>query len=245
MGINEKGGTPVEILLIEGNTILRRDILARLSEDGYQTTTAASGTKALQILDSPRFDAILLNTTLPDITGLGVLRELRTRGIDTPVLLMSPQNSVSDCVQGLDSGADDFLPIPFHIDELLARIRRMARSYQRSDVTPDNGIHCLADLTVDTKRQIATRSGKRLPLSAKEYEILEYMICNQGVTLTRENIESHVSKEIMTKSDTLISVYIHYLRRKVDDGFPVKLLHTIRNAGYVLRVDTPKKFVHS
>lgn len=230
----------MEILLIEGNNLMRHSILGRLAEEGYQVTTALTGTKALQMLDAPRFDTILMDTALPDITAIGVLREIRTRGIDTPVMLLSAQNKVSDRVHALDSGADDFLAMPFHLDELMARIRRMVRTYKRSTTNEDNGIRCLADLTVDTQKQIATRGGKRIPLSAKEFAILEYLIDNQGVTLTRESIEKHVSSDEMNSNDSVISVYIHYLRRKIDDGFSVKLLHTIRNAGYVLRADNPK-----
>jgi DNA-binding response OmpR family regulator len=233
----------MEILLIESNHLLRHSILGRLAEDGYQVTTALTGTKALQLLDTPRYDTILLDTALPDITAIGVLREIRTRGIDTPVMMLSTENRISDRVHALDSGADDFLAMPFHLDELMARIRRMVRTYKRTSAQHDNGIRCLADLTVDTKRQIATRGGKRIPLSAKEFAILEYLIDNQGTTLTRESIEKHVSSQGINSNDSVISVYIHYLRRKIDDGFSLKLLHTIRNEGYVLRADSPSKFL--
>lgn len=229
----------MEILVIEGNTRLRQEIHERLTKDGFHCTTVPSGMDALRLLDTPRFHAVLIDTALPDTDGLSVLREMRTRGLDTPVMLLSIQGSVSDRVMGLDSGADDYLVKPFHMDELCARVRKMVRSYRKENCEMDSSIRCLADLTVDTKRHIATRNGKRIPLSEKECAILEYLICNQGVTLTKECIEEHVAKNLPTDG-AVISVYIHYLRRKIDDGFSVKLLHTIRNAGYVLRADNPK-----
>ncbi len=229
----------MEVLIIEGNQRLRLQLAERLTQEGYHCTLCDNGTDALHLLSKPSFDTILLDTALGEITGLNVLRELRTRGLDTPVMLLSAQSSISERVLGLDSGADDYLVKPFHMDEMCARVRRMLRNYHRDACRPDADIHCLADLTVDTKRHIATRSGKRIPLSEKECAILEYLICNQGMTLTRECIEEHVSKHIPT-GGAVISVYIHYLRRKIDDGHTVKLLHTIRNGGYVLRADNPK-----
>ena len=223
-----------EILVIAPEDRLRSALERRLSAEEMVPVCAGNGTEALSLLNAPRFDAVLLHWQLPDMDGMAVLHELRTRKLDTPVMLLSSRTSVSECVQALDAGADDYLLLPFHMDECMARVRRMVRVYRRPAVTELPGILCVADLTVDTAHHVVTRGGRRLALSAKECAIMEYMACNPGVTLTRQQIETHLSPEVLGVSATLIPVYIHYLRRKVDDGFSVKLLHTVRNTGYVL-----------
>ncbi|MCR5306263.1 MAG: response regulator transcription factor [Oscillospiraceae bacterium] len=224
-----------EILVIAPEDRLRSALERRLSAEGMNPVCAGTGTEALSLLNAPRFDAILLHWQLPDMDGMAVLHELRTRTLDTPVMLLSSRTSVAECVQALDGGADDYLLLPFHMDECMARVRRLVRVYSRPAAKELNGILCIADLTVDTAHHVVTRGGRRLALSAKECAIMEYMACNPGVTLTRQQIEEHLSPEDISGSATLIPVYIHYLRRKVDDGFSVKLLHTVRNTGYVLR----------
>lgn len=224
-----------EILIIMQDDKTRSALERRLTAEGMQPVCAGSGTEALSLLNAPRFDAVLLHWQLTDMDGMAVLHEMRTRRLDTPVMLMSSRTSVSECVQALDGGADDYLLLPFHMDECMARVRRLVRVYRRPAAGELPGILCIADLTVDTAHHVVTRGGRRLALSAKECAIMEYMACNPGVTLTRKQIEEHLSPEMLCGSATLIPVYIHYLRRKVDDGFAVKLLHTVRNTGYVLR----------
>lgn len=223
----------MEILLIESNDALRAAITARLKEDGYSPVAVRTGTDALVLLDAPRFETVLLDWQLPDMAGISVLREMRTRALDTPVMILSTRGSVADRVLALDSGADDYLLKPFHMDECMARVRRMVRTYRRqTPPSSGSGLHCIADLTVDTNRHVATRGGKRLALSAKECAILELFACHAGEPLSCAEIERHVSP---THTDSgLIPVYIHYLRKKLDAGFSRKLLRTVRNQGYIL-----------
>lgn len=230
----------MEILLAEPNEALAGALRDRLTEDGFSAVTVLTGTDALRLLDAPRFDAVLLDWTLPDMDGISVLRELRTRALDTPVMLLSTRTSVADRVLGLDSGADDYLIKPFHMDECMARVRRMVRTYQRkADAKPSSGgsLHCIADLTVDTAHHVATRGGKRLALSAKECAILEYLASHPDTALSQQQIESHVSPAFTDGSTAIVPVYIHYLRRKVDEGYTVKLLHTVRGGGYMLSAE--------
>lgn len=218
----------------------RRRFSAALTEllgaEGYVVQHCHTGLAALRALTVKRYDTILLEWNLQPISGLSVLRELRTRGIDAPVLVLGSGATVEERVLALDSGADDFLSMPFHPDELKARVRRMLRSYGQTSITSKPEIYCLADLTVDCDHQLATRSGKRLMLSQKEYAILECLIRHQGQTMSAAEIEANIASQAAA-SGTIISVYIHYLRRKIDHGFSVKLLHTVRKGGYVLRTE--------
>lgn len=223
----------MEILLAESNDALRAAVSGRLRDEGYAVTAVKTGTDALRLLNAPRFEAVLLDWQLPDMQGVAVLREMRTRLLDTPVLILSSRGSVADRVLALDSGADDYLLKPFHMDECMARVRRTVRTYRRQTPAARCGmIHCIADLTVDAERHIVTRGGRRLLLSAKECALLELFASRAGEPLSRGEIERHIAS---AQSDpALIPVYIHYLRKKIDAGFPVKLLRTVRNRGYVL-----------
>lgn len=223
----------MEILLIESNEALCAALTERLTAEGFTVVAAKSGTDALKLLDAPRFESILLEWMLPDMDGVSVLRELRTRSLDTPVMVLSTRGCVTDRVLALDSGADDYLLKPFHMDECMARVRRMVRTYRRREL-PDSssGMRCIADLTVDTARHVATRGGKRLPLSAKECAILEVFAERAGHTVSQQELEAAVMER--ESAPGIIPVYIHYLRKKLDEGFPVKLLRTVRNQGYVL-----------
>ena len=221
----------MEILLIEPNAALCEAVRVRLCDEGYAPVTASNGTDALKLLDSPRFESVLLDWQLPDMPGVDVLREMRTRVLDTPVMILSSRGSVADRVLALDSGADDYLLKPFHMDECMARVRRMVRTYRRrTPPSAGDGLHCIADLTVDTRHHVATRSGKRLSLSAKECELLELLASRAGDTVSRDEIE----QKIFRSDAAIIPVYVHYLRKKIDEGFSLKLLHTVRNCGYAL-----------
>lgn len=222
----------MEILLIEPNDGLLTALACRLAAEGFTPVSVHSGTDALKLLDSPRFESILLDWMLPDMEGISVLRELRTRALDTPVMVLSNRGCVTDRVLALDSGADDYLLKPFDMDECMARVRRMVRTYRRNSANGSSGLHCIADLTVDTERHIATRGGKRLPLSAKECAILEVFAEHAGTPLSQRELEEAVM-DSNTESG-IIPVYVHYLRKKIDKGFHLKLLRTVRNKGYML-----------
>ncbi len=223
----------MEILLIESNEALRAALASRLTADGFSPIAVGTGTDALRLLDSPRFESVLLDWQLSDMAGVSVLREMRTRSLDTPVMILSSRGSVADRVLALDSGADDYLLKPFHMDECMARVRRMVRTYRRRPPNSSaSGLHCIADLTVDTNRQVATRGGTRLQLSAKEFAILEMFAARAGNTVSHKEIEEFVSPN--GADSAVVPVYIHYLRKKLDNGFPVKLLRTVRKQGYIL-----------
>lgn len=233
----------MEILLIEPSRELTDSVRRRLNEEGYTAVCVSNGTDALKLLDSLRFESILLEWSLPDMNGVDVLRELRTRRLDTPVMVLSTRACVADRVLALDSGADDYLLRPFHLDECMARVRRMVRTYHRhipeSSGDGSGGIQCIADLTVDLTQHVATRSGKRLLLSAKESAILEYFAQHAGKILTRAEIEAHIA--VQDSGSGLVPVYIHYLRQKIDEGYPLPLLHTVRGKGYMLSANPMRK----
>ena len=178
-----------------------------------------------------QYDLIILDIMMPGINGLEVLKKLRSAGNKTPVLLLTALDSVPDRVAGLDGGADDYLVKPFAFEELLARIRAMLR---REGGRPDN-YYRIADLVVDCDARTAARGNVQITLSSKEFSILEYLICNQGIVLTREKIEQHIWNYDYEGGSNVVDVYIRYLRKKIDDGFSPKLIHTVRGVGYVLK----------
>ncbi len=222
----------MQILLITQRSRLRDMLTLHLADADHITVVAENGLAALVNLSQSRYDVVLLDWHLGEISGLSVLRELRLRGIDTPVLVLQAGSSVEERVLALDNGADDVLAMPYHTEELMARLRRMLRIRENTDISVQPQIFCLADLTVNCEKQIATRSGKRLMLSGKEYAILECLIRHQGKTMTAAEIEAEIAGQ---SGGGVISVYIHYLRRKIDHGYSIKLLHTIRKGGYVLK----------
>jgi DNA-binding response OmpR family regulator len=168
---------------------------------------------------------------MPKMDGFEVLERMRARGLETPVIFLTAKDAVRDRVRGLDSGADDYLVKPFSFDELLARIRVITRKRSGSS----SNVFTLADLTVDTAAHTAQRGGKLLNLSAKEFALLEYMIRNKGVTLSRESIENNLWNYDYSGGSNVVDVYISYLRRKLDSGFEKKLIHTVWGVGWVLR----------
>lgn len=168
---------------------------------------------------------------LPKIDGITILKKMRSSHINTPVLLLTARDSIEDRVRGLDCGADDYLVKPFAFDELLARIRVMTR--KKTD--HHSNIFTLADLSVNLNDHTVSRSGKEIALSSKEFAILEYMIRNQGIVLSKEKLEQHIWNYDYDGDSNIIKVYIRYLRKKIDDEFEQKLIHTVRNCGYVLR----------
>lgn len=168
---------------------------------------------------------------MPKADGFAVLRALRSKGKNTPVLFLTARDSVQDRVAGLDSGANDYLVKPFSVEELLARIRAMTRTaFGVSD-----SLLSVGDLTMDTAAKVVKRGGKEIPLSAKEYALLEYLMHNAGIVLSREKIENHIWNFDYEGGTNVVDVYIRYLRKKIDEGYDKKLIHTVRGRGYVLR----------
>lgn len=234
-----QGRCLVQVLLITPRSRLRDILLTHLHHAALTTTVAEDGVTALQDLLQNQYDVVVIDWQLDAISGLSVLRELRLRGSDTPVLVLQTGSTVEERVLALDNGADDVLAMPCHPAELMARLRRLLRMREQAPITAQPQILCLADLTVHCEQQIVTRSGKRLMLSGKEYAILEYLIRNQGKILTAAQIEAGIAGE---GGSGVISVYIHYLRRKIDHGYSLQLLHTIRKSGYVLKAEKNPRY---
>ena len=221
----------MRILVVEDEPKLNELITARLRREHYSIDSCLSGDAAMDYLACAQYDLLVLDIMLPGISGLEILRSLRGKDDKTPVLLLTALDSIPDRVSGLDSGADDYLVKPFAFDELLARIRVLLR---RSAGSVSN-VYTLADLTVDCDARAVKRGETNISLSAKEFAILEYLIRNSGIVLSRERISNHIWNYDYEGGSNIVDVYIRYLRKKIDDGFEKKLIHTVRGVGYVLR----------
>ena len=223
----------MRILVVEDEKSLNRLISQMLIKEHYSVDSVYRGDDAEDYLRGAEYDAIVLDIMLPGKSGLEVLRGMRSRKDTTPVLLLTAKDSISDRVAGLDAGADDYLVKPFASDELLARIRVMIR---RSSGNISN-VFTLSDLTVDCDARTVERSGRKIALATREFDILEYMIRNSGKVLSREKISQHIWNYGYEGGSNVVDVYIRYLRKKLDDDFDKKLIHTVRGAGYVLRAE--------
>lgn len=221
----------MRILFAEDERDLNDIITKKLTSQGYSVDSAYDGEEAIDILSYTDYDAVILDIMMPKADGFAVLRALRSKGKNTPVLFLTARDSVQDRVTGLDSGANDYLVKPFSVEELLARIRAMTRTaFGVSD-----SLLSVGDLTMDTAAKIVKRGGKEIPLSAKEYALLEYLMHNAGIVLSREKIENHIWNFDYEGGTNVVDVYIRYLRKKIDEGYDKKLIHTVRGRGYVLR----------
>lgn len=221
----------MRILVVEDERGLNRVLTKHLKNNGYSVDSCEDGREAIEYLDLATYDLVLLDVMLPGMSGWDILRYIRKKNMDTSVLMLTALDSTEDKVKGLDGGADDYLTKPFALEELLARIRLATRK-QRSN---RNNTYSLADLLVDCQRRTASRGGKEIILSAKEFSMLEYLIANQGIVLSREKLLNHLWDYDYEGSSNMIDVYIRHLRRKIDQGHKVKLIHTVRGVGYVLR----------
>lgn len=221
----------MRILLAEDERDLNRIITNKLSDDGYSVDSCFDGGEAIDFLDAADYDAVILDIMMPHIDGFGVLRHLRQQGKTTPVLFLTAKDSVSDKVKGLDSGANDYLVKPFSFEELAARLRAMTR---KTFGMTDNILR-IADLTLDTASRTVKRGDSEISLSAKEYKLLEYLMRNRGIVLSREKIENHIWNFEYEGGTNVVDVYISYLRKKIDGSRSDKLIHTIRGSGYVVK----------
>ena len=221
----------MRILIAEDQKDLNRIITKRLSAEGYYVDSCFDGEEALSYIEMAEYDGIILDIMMPKRDGLSVLHSLRKKGIGTPVLFLTARDAVEDRVLGLDSGADDYLVKPFAFDELIARIRAMTRKSAGNS----SNIFSVADLVMDTASHTVTRGGKEIALSAKEFSLLEYLLRNKGHVLSRTMIENNLWNFDYSGGTNAVDVYIRYLRKKVDDGFETKLIHTVRGCGYVLK----------
>lgn len=221
----------MRILFAEDERDLNHIITKKLTAQGYSVDSVYDGEEAIDILSYTDYDAVILDIMMPKADGFAVLRALRSKGKNTPVLFLTARDSVQDRVAGLDSGANDYLVKPFSVEELLARIRAMTRTaFGVSD-----SLLSVGDLTMDTAAKVVKRGGKEIPLSAKEYALLEYLMHNAGIVLSREKIENHIWNFDYEGGTNVVDVYIRYLRKKIDEEYDKKLIHTVRGRGYVLR----------
>ncbi len=226
----------MRILLAEDERDLNQIITQKLTLDGYSVDSCFDGEEAMDILSYTEYDAVILDIMMPKADGFAVLRSLREAGRTTPVLFLTARDAVSDRVRGLDSGANDYLVKPFSFEELAARLRAMTRT----SFGQISSVLSAADLTLDSASHVVKRAGREITLSAKEFALLEYLMHNQGIVLSRERIEDHIWNFDYEGGTNVVDVYISYLRKKIDDGHAVKLIHTIRGKGYVLREGTGK-----
>ena len=222
----------MRILVAEDERDLNEILCKKLRSEDYCVDGCYDGEEALDYLASVEYDAVILDIMMPKRNGLQVVEQLRRQGNHTPVLFLTARDSIDDRVTGLDAGADDYLVKPFAFDELLARLRVMTRKRggERSN------LFTIDDLTLDIRSKRVERGGVELKLSAKEYALLEYLIRNKGVVLSRIQIEENIWGFDYEGSSNIVDVYIRYLRRKIDKDHPVKLIHTIRGSGYVLKL---------
>ena len=228
---------PPRVLLVEDEGKTRDSIIEGMTLEGWQVRSAAQGTAGLQLAQAEPADLIVLDWMLPDLDGLEVLRRIRASGRTTPVLMLTARGTLSDRLLGLDSGADDYLPKPFAFAELLARCRALLR---RPNWAAGRNLKC-GDLQLDTRARIAVRSGQEIRLTPREVDVLEYLMRNQGQTVTREMLERDVWKQIhrMTSLDNVIDVQMMRLRKKVDFAGVDRLIHTQRGIGYKMERPGP------
>lgn len=226
----------MRILLAEDERDLNEIICRHLEKEGYSVDSCHNGAEAIAILSYTEYDAVVLDIMMPGADGFSVLRSLRDAGKPVPVLFLTAKDAVEDRVKGLDSGANDYLVKPFSLQELSARLRAMTRNSFGSA----SNILSVADLELDYAAHIVKRGGEEIALSAKEYALLEYLMLNRGKILSREKIENHIWNFDYEGGTNVVDVYISYLRRKIDEGHKIRLIHTVRGRGYVLREEGAK-----
>lgn len=221
----------MHILIAEDDVRLARVLRRVLQEDGHVVDVAPDGQQALELGGEPGIDLIILDVMLPGMDGFDVCRSLRAAGVETPILMLTARSAVDDRVRGLDVGADDYLVKPFALAELQARIRALTR---RAPTFADQPLR-VADLTLDVSRHSAVRGGKEIPLSVKEFQLLEFFMRHANQVLSRTQILDSVWQYDRAFTSNVVDIYVHYLRNKIDRGFPRRLLHTVRGVGYMLR----------
>lgn len=223
----------MRILLVEDEHKISAYVKRGLEEEGYAVDAAYSGLEALDWAATVAYDLIILDILLPGLDGLSVCRELRKRNLEMPILILTARDGIDDRVAGLDAGADDYLIKPFALRELLARLRALSR---RSLDRPRSTLE-VADLSLDPLKRQVHRAGRVIDLTTKEFSVLECLMREPGRVLTRTMIAEHVWNYDVFNQSNVVDVYIRNLRRKIDDSFSEKLLHTIRGSGYSLSAE--------
>ncbi len=221
----------MRILLIEDEKKVANFIKKGLEEEGYAVDWAADGKTGCSMGLDDVYDLMILDVNLPHKDGLAVLRELRSKNITTPILLLTVRATIEDKVIGLDTGADDYLPKPFAFQELLARVRALLRRRGEAE-TP---VLTVADLSLDPAKRLVTRGESKIDLTSKEFALLEFLMRSKERVVTRTMIAEHVWDHSFDTETNVIDVYVNYLRKKIDADHQSKLIHTVRGVGYVLK----------
>ena len=223
----------MRLLVVEDEKKLNELITKKLEKEYYGVDSCFDGEEAVRYVEGTEYDAIILDIMLPKLDGFEVIKRIRAKKNKVPILLLTARDNIDDKVKGLDYGADDYLVKPFIFEELMARIRVLLR---RNSGNADNVI-TIANLKIDLDAKTVFRDDLLIKLSGREYSILEYLIRNKGKILSRERIEDHIWNYDYEGGTNVIDVYIRYLRKKIDDSYTPKLIHTVRGLGYVLRID--------
>ena len=222
----------MRILVVEDEPRLA-DLIARmLRRERYEVDVAPDGTTGLDLATSGHYDAIVLDRMLPAVDGLEICRRMRAAGVRTPVLILSARRELDERVEGLEAGADDYLGKPFAFSELIARIRALTR---RGEFPVLPAVLQVGDITLDPRTFQVTRAGKPIELSRREFALLEYLMRNAGQVLTRDQILQRVWGYDVEPESNIVDLYIHYLRKKLDEGRATPLIRTVRGVGYVIR----------
>lgn len=223
----------MRILVVEDEKNINRLISEAMADEGYNVDSCYNGIEALEYISFADYDVIILDIMMPKMDGLEFVRILRGRDNSTPVLFLTSRDSVADKVRGLDSGADYYLVKPFDYQELMAVVRVMTRKYTDSKTR----VLSVADLTLDTASRNVTRGGRSIELTAKEFSLLEYMMRNKNIVLSREMIENNLWNYDYKGGTNVVDVYVGYLRKKMDTGFDKHLIHTVWGVGWIFRED--------
>ena len=222
------------ILIVEDEAKLARFVELELKHEGYDVDKAADGREGLNLMESGGYDLVLLDIMLPGLNGLEVLRRAR-RTVDTPVIMLTARDTVMDKVTGLDMGAEDYVTKPFEIEELLARIRACLRKSARREAAGQ--ALTVGPLTLDADRHTVACQGTPVELTHREFDLLRILMENPGIVMSRSTLMERVWGYDYMGETNIVDVYIRYLRAKIDDAFSLKLLHTVRGVGYVLRAE--------
>ena len=223
----------MRLLVVEDEKYLNKTITERLTKLGYCVDNCFNGEDALYYIENTQYDGIILDVMMPKVNGFEVLRTIRKKKIFTPVLMLTAKDADEDIIAGLDTGANDYLTKPFSFGVLCARIRAMLRVKENVSGT----VLEAADLTIDTTKRMVKRGENTIELSSKEYSILEYLMRNKNIVVSKEKIEENIWNYEYEGTSDVIKVYIHHLRKKIDDQYEKKLLYTVKNVGYVIKED--------
>lgn len=224
-------GKGINILIVEDERHLAESVARRLQEEGYSVDVSHDGEEGAQLGSTKKYHLIILDLLLPRRDGMEVLRELRRNKVSSMILVLTAKSTIEDRVEGLKTGADDYLSKPFAFAELIARVETLLR---RQGVEKSNILH-VADLELDILTRQVRRSGKSIHLTAKEYLLLELLMRNKNRIMTRRAIAEQVWGYTFETGTNVVDVYVNYLRKAIDEGFPKRLIHTVRGVGFILK----------